>query len=628
MASEGFTQLSENLFRFTDSCNAYLVRDGDAGLMIDAGSGACLDHLHDVGVKNVEWVLHTHHHRDQCWGTPLLLAHGARVAVPEYERHLFDQADLFWQTRRTYDNYDDRNTFFTVGEPIEVDAVLEDYEEFSWREYGFLVLPAKGHTFGSSTLIAEIDGQRIAFTGDLMSGGGVLYQLHAMEYMYAGLEGLAFTLQSIQALRRREPTLALPSHGEPITDVPGDIDRLERRITDCVRLGRGMHVVGIWSLPEANFLPELELIPLSRHLLWGGIWTCSNFYILLSESGKALFVDYGTSNLAHLHIHADHEGMESMRFVEHRLDALREDYGVSEVDVVIPTHIHDDHTCGIPYLQRFHDTKCWALDQVAQVIENPADWASTTCVYPKPIRVDRTLRDGESFTWEEYEFEIFHAPGQTEFHSVIATNIDGRRVAFTGDNWQADEVIQEGRSKISAYQTTVMRNSFQLDMHRRCAEVMRQVNPELICPGHNDVLECSKGDLDSYCDFIEQKDRAFRRLVGEPADHYVDLFWARLLPYISSTEPGQTIDFRLLLRNNLERPASYSARLLPAHGWTSAGEWADARLEPGERGELVLRAMAPSEGDGARRLLTAEIAIDGETQGPISEALVTVQGTL
>ena len=173
-----------------------------------------------------------------------------------------------------------------------------------------------------------------------------------------------------------------------------------------------------------------------------------------------------------------------------------------------------------------------------------------------------------------------------------------------------------------------MRNSFQLDMHRRCAEVMRQVNPELICPGHNDVLECSKGDLDSYCDFIEQKDRAFRRLVGEPADHYVDLFWARLLPYISSTEPGQTIDFRLLLRNNLERPASYSARLLPAHGWTSAGEWADARLEPGERGELVLRAMAPSEGDGARRLLTAEIAIDGETQGPISEALVTVQGTL
>ena len=45
----------------------------------------------------VEWVLHTHHHRDQCWGTPRLREHGAKVAVPEYERHLFDQAELFWQ---------------------------------------------------------------------------------------------------------------------------------------------------------------------------------------------------------------------------------------------------------------------------------------------------------------------------------------------------------------------------------------------------------------------------------------------------------------------------------------------------------------------------------------------------
>lgn len=626
MTSDGFTQLSESLFRFTDSCNAYLVRDGDAGLLIDAGSGACVDHIGEIGVGRVEWVLHTHHHRDQCWGTPRLRAHGARVAVPEYERHLFDRADVFWQTRRTFDNYDNRNTFFTVGEKIEVDVSLEDYEQFSWRDYRFSVLPAKGHTYGSSALVAEIDGSCVAFIGDLMSAGGALYQLHAMEYMYSGLEGLVFTLQSIQALRKRDPALALPSHGEPITDVAGDVRRLERRIMDCVRLGRGLRIGGIWSLPEANFLPELELVPLSRHLLWGGIWTCSNFYVLLSESGKALFVDYGTSNLAHLHVHADHEGMESMRFVEHRLDALHEDYGVTGIDVVIPTHIHDDHTCGIPYLQRFHGTQCWALREVAQVIEEPAAWASTPCVYPRPIRVDRTFEDGDAFAWEEYEFEIFHAPGQTEYHSVIATDVDGRRVAFTGDNYLVDEVIQEGRSKPSAYQTTVLRNSFQREMHRRCAAVMRRVNPELICPGHDDVLECSKADLDSYCDFIEQKDRVFERLVGEPTDHYIDLFWARLLPYLSWVEPGEEVDFRLLLRNNLERPATYSARLLPAHGWESAPGFVELQLGAGDRGELALSATAPALGDGVRRLLTAEIAIDGRTQGPISEALVTVRG--
>src|SRR5690242_9626917 len=115
-------RLSEHLYRFADTCNVYLLADGDAGLVIDAGSGAVLDHLAEAGVRQVEWVLHTHHHRDQCWGTPRLRTHGARIAVPQHEQHLFDQASLFWQTRRTFDNYNDRNTFFTAAEDLPVDA--------------------------------------------------------------------------------------------------------------------------------------------------------------------------------------------------------------------------------------------------------------------------------------------------------------------------------------------------------------------------------------------------------------------------------------------------------------------------------------------------------------------------
>ena len=116
--SDRLTRLSEHLYRFDDTCNVYLLADGDAGLLIDAGSGAVLDHLSPAGVERVEWVLHTHHHRDQCWGTPRLRRHGARVAAPEYERHLFEQAELFWRTRRTFDNYNDRNTFFTLAEDV------------------------------------------------------------------------------------------------------------------------------------------------------------------------------------------------------------------------------------------------------------------------------------------------------------------------------------------------------------------------------------------------------------------------------------------------------------------------------------------------------------------------------
>ena len=109
-----------------------------------------------------------------------------------------------------------------------------------------------------------------------------------------------------------------------------------------------------------------------------------------------MFIDYGHAFLPHMHIGADHDGLETMRFVEHHLDELREEYGVTSFDLVVPTHIHDDHTCGIPYLQRHHGTRMLGPGEVAQVLADPAAWASTPCTFPKPIRIDRWLKDGET----------------------------------------------------------------------------------------------------------------------------------------------------------------------------------------------------------------------------------------
>lgn len=175
------------------------------------------------------------------------------------------------------------------------------------------------------------------------------------------------------------------------------------------------------------------------------------------------------------------------------------------------------------------------------------------------------------------------------------------------------------------YQTTVLRNSFQLAMHRRCAEVMRKLMPDLICPGHRHVYPCNKEEINTYCDFVARKERVFRNLVSEPADHYIDLFWARLMPYIAVAAPGDEMSYRLLVRNNLEREAEYAARLGAPHGWKTAAEITRIKLPPGGRGEITLSAKAPPQGDGLRRLMTAEVLIDGVSQGPLVEALVTVR---
>ena len=95
-------KISENLYLLEDTCNVYLVRDGNHGVLIDFGSGKILDYLPDLGVTRVDWILHTHHHRDQCQGDDVAVARSIPIAVPAHERHLFADAENFWRNRRVF----------------------------------------------------------------------------------------------------------------------------------------------------------------------------------------------------------------------------------------------------------------------------------------------------------------------------------------------------------------------------------------------------------------------------------------------------------------------------------------------------------------------------------------------
>ncbi|MEI9426010.1 MBL fold metallo-hydrolase, partial [Mesorhizobium sp. Cs1299R1N1] len=422
------------MWRFEDTCNVYVIRRGNRCVLIDSGSGAVAQGLSEIGVTGIDWVLHTHHHRDQCWGTSVLQTLGAKIAVPEYERHLFEDVEAYWQSKRIYDNYNDSNSIFSLGKNLRIDAILEDYEHFQWEGLTFRILPAKGHTYGMACLITEIDGQRMAFTGDLMVQGGKLYQLHAMEYSYGDLLGVEMTMQSILALKKERVQRAYPSHGDPITQVNADIECLEARLEDLAGVGRLGTSGALSSFKDSVMIRESRLQPISKHLLWAGPYTCSNFYVVLSGHGHAMLIDYGLVSSGHLHWGPDADDKRAVRFVEHHLEQLREDYGVKHIELVVPTHIHDDHVCGIPYLQRHFGTQCWALDCIADVLTAPAAWASTPCCFDKPSRVDSWLRDRETFHWRGFDFCIYHAPGQTKYHAFIVGEIDGKRVGFGGDN--------------------------------------------------------------------------------------------------------------------------------------------------------------------------------------------------
>ncbi|MFQ5808031.1 MAG: MBL fold metallo-hydrolase, partial [Armatimonadota bacterium] len=104
-----FERVAKDVFLFRDTCNVYVLRDGADAILIDLGSGAVLEHLREIGVRRVAWVVHTHHHREQCQGDHLLQPRGIRLAVPAGEALFFSGVEACWK-------HPDR--FSVVGAPI------------------------------------------------------------------------------------------------------------------------------------------------------------------------------------------------------------------------------------------------------------------------------------------------------------------------------------------------------------------------------------------------------------------------------------------------------------------------------------------------------------------------------
>ncbi|MFH1569659.1 MAG: MBL fold metallo-hydrolase [Gemmatimonadota bacterium] len=621
------TRLLPHLYRLDDTCNAYVLTDGEGptcrALVIDCGSGAVLDHLAEIGVADVDWVLCTHHHRDQCCGAARMVEAGARLAVPAHERFLFAGAEAYWQQKRIYDNYNDRSTFNSLGESVAVAAALEDYETFQWGRWSLEVLPTPGHTLGSLTLVGQIDGVRVAFTGDLMHAGGRLYQLHAMEYEYGDLTGAHWVALSMDALGRRRIDLALPSHGPAIDDPAACMAALDgrlRRLADQTGYRMG--------LDGGRFAHQHRLERLTPHLL-GCSATCANFYVVLGGGGRALIVDYPYPSFG-LFMTALHtpEPFAALRFLEHHLDELRQDWGVTSFDVALATHYHDDHVCGIPHLQRHYGTCCWTLDEVARVLEAPENW-NLPCLLPQPIRVDRRFADGEVFEWEGFPFEMVRYPGQTEFHGAILGQIDGRRVLFGGDSSYPLKRYIPGRDDSEWMVNTVIRNSLTLEMHRKCADEFDRLRPDLLCPGHGPWCDVPPEAFATHRRYVEEKEALWQELLPEPADLGIDVFWARLVPYQLEVRRGARRTLTLQLRNSFGAAATFSAALgAPAAAPLALAPARGAlTLAPGQRGILTFDVIAGRDGPadpGRRYLLTADLTVNDRHCGPLAESLVAI----
>ena len=448
------TQLSPSLWWYRDTCNVFLWTAGEVGLLVDFGSGGILDELGATGVKEIVAIAHTHHHRDQCGGDDRAVALGIPIWVPERERGLFESTDAFWRTRRTFDSYDASSVGFSRTASMPVDRGLGDHERVAWSGGTFEVMPTPGHTKGSVSILADIDGTSVAFTGDVIAAPGRVPTLHDLQWQYGMPDAVGAALHSVTALAGRAPDRLLPSHGAPMEDGRTALTTLAANLRVLARLLAEIRRNRLWTTwPSSVDHPTTHALP---HL-WANTNSVANTYALVDDTGDALILDYGFPSWDHF--------FADQRFAAHTLEAFRAEAHLGRIVATIPSHYHDDHLAGVPWLQREHGSEAWIHESFAEIVAEPNRF-DLPCLWAEPIRVDRVLADGDVVEHAGARLEVFHMPGHTMFALGLAGTIDGVRAAYTGDNLLAG-ALSPLRAAAPIYRNVMRLDSIRIGVERQ-----------------------------------------------------------------------------------------------------------------------------------------------------------------
>jgi glyoxylase-like metal-dependent hydrolase (beta-lactamase superfamily II) len=601
-------QVGPDVFRFVDTVNVHVIRTGRDAIAIDFGGGDVLDHLGDFGVDRLTDVLLTHHHRDVTQGLARARAAGARIWAPASERDLIAAADEHWQMRPVDNIYDLREDRFTILDDVAIDGPVREYVPTTFGGVEVLAIPTPGHTQGSLSYVVQRGDRRLAFTGDLIAAPGKMWSLAATQWTYTGIEGLGATILSGLDILDQRPDVLLPAHGDPIEDPGPAIRLLIDRLQTLIDLRSPE-----WQLEQLRTLPYLEI---SRHLLRNRT-SVSNSYVLLSETGNALVLDYGYDFTAGLPAGTDRS---SRRPWLQTIPALKRDHGVDRVEVALPTHYHDDHVAGFNLLRDVEGTQIWAAENMVDLLQEPRRF-DLPCLWYDPIPVDRSIAYGQPIQWHEYELTLHPLPGHTLFAAAIEVVVDGQRVVATGDQQDGRWVAGE-RPEILNYQ---YRNGFRFDDFVDSAELYRRLRPDLLISGH----WLPRPVTDEYLDHLIEAGREVARLHRDllPLDA-VDFgaggFGARIEPYQSWVGPGATLSVRVTVRNPFGREADADVAIVVPTGWS--GEPAMQRIGLGARGEACLEfAIRVGNLPVRRARIAADLTVGGVRFGQHAEALVTVR---
>jgi glyoxylase-like metal-dependent hydrolase (beta-lactamase superfamily II) len=620
---------ASDLFTWTDTCNVYVVRDGDAALLINLGDGSVLEHLSAIGVKRIEWVLFTDHHREQCQGASKLgpwRERGTKVAAPEAERALFERPVDF---RRMNVSLGDAFTIHGASfvrppiQAIPLDRTFATNDTFVWRGRGFVCLDTRGASPGGMTYRLRENGQMFAFSGDVMLDGAKMHTWFDTEWDYGFAAGIQALRQSVTRLTDSDIQWLVPSHGPAVREPKALLQKFAARLERLEKLYlRGYD-------PEHGSVAYQDKV--SKPTVVSNVWQVSphlfkfkrpsfwpNFSLILSDNGHALLSDCG---------------LLDERMLDAALDGMRAHFGLKAIDAIIVSHMHGDHFLEAPHLREKWGAQIWALDNMLDKMEHPErfDYCAPIQAYGKKsadgsritgVRVDRAFKSGESFEWEGKKFTIDWMPGQTEFALCLHGEIDGRKVAFTGDNifGDPDNLAQTGHEAMVAHNSAILEEGY---IHG--AEYLKRLKPDLLMGGHSFVMDHPAMFIERYRKWGYEMRNAFQQLSPDKDYRYwFDPFWVRAEPYRATLNPGEATEVTLHVRNFRARSQRHRIEIHAPSGLRAEPAALEGILAAESRQSIPIRLQASADADPGVRLVAFDVTLDGRRYGERFDMILNV----